>query len=245
MAVRGRDFDPISDPPQPEATTYVEGALLRRALSEVGPGRILDVGCGRGRMEPFIRGRTNEYVGIDRSREVLALFRGRRDGAPETVLVRAISERTPFPDRSFAAVVMLRVFHRLTEPDASLREAHRLLRERGRLVLSVMPRPSLFTLATDLWFAVHEPGQFGSLTFARTPRAIVESGANAGYMETLSGTLHRLDAGGFTVLATYGSGLEALPVARVIPRRACTALAGALRAPPWIPSVLIAAMRRG
>ncbi len=55
---------------------------------------------------------------------------------PEPHLDRVMTaEAIAFPDETVAAILMLNVFHHLPDPRAFLREASRVLRRRGRLVL--------------------------------------------------------------------------------------------------------------
>lgn len=90
----------------------------------LGP-RVLDVGVGTG----FTTGHLENAVGIDLSLEMLR--RARHPGH----LVRADFLRSPFRDETFDTVVFAGSFYYLNDPTVGLREAARLLRPGGRILL--------------------------------------------------------------------------------------------------------------
>jgi SAM-dependent methyltransferase len=230
-----------TDPEQTARATLLEGELLRSALSSVRSGRLLDVGCGRGRLAPFLELGALTYVGLDRTRETETPARVASARRRSQAFVVCEAQRLPFADESFDAAVLARVYHRLADPDETLRELRRVLRRGGLLILSVEPRPSLFTLSSDLGLFLHEPGRYRPLTVRRSERVRVEWGANEGYVETLPATLRRLSALGFTPTPTFAFGFEDLPIARHLPLRTWSGLAPTLRRFPLAPSVLILA----
>lgn len=61
-------------------------------------GRLLDFGCGSGRMTPTLAGLCDEYVGCDINVHALSLWR-----STETI-VHLHDDRIPFPDDHFDAV---------------------------------------------------------------------------------------------------------------------------------------------
>jgi len=104
--------------------------------------RVLEVGCGWGRSAVgLLRFRPRlDYVGIDlvgdfldRARAVLA----DHVGACRAELRQADACALPFPDASFDAVVTARVLQYVADPGRALREAWRVLRPGGRIVVIV------------------------------------------------------------------------------------------------------------
>jgi len=113
----------------------VEAALLN-ILGKPPYGDILDIGVGTGRilelLTPFIRSGT----GIDQSREMLAIARARLEEAASNCSVRQGDiYQIPFADESFDLAVIHQVLHYAEEPDRALKEAARVLRPGGRLVV--------------------------------------------------------------------------------------------------------------
>ena len=99
-------------------------------------GRVLDVGCGAGRVALYLQRKGLDVVGIDASPEAVecARLRGVRDAR------RMDARHLDFPRRSFDTLVMFgNNFGLCGGFDATrrfLREARRITRPRGRLIAS-------------------------------------------------------------------------------------------------------------
>ncbi len=108
------------------------GALLERHAPPGGLGRVLDVPCGAGRLRAALEQRCATYVGLDASVEMLAVARGARTGA----LLRGDALRLPFADRSFDAVVCVRLLHHVRDEDTLAAIARELARVSADLVVA-------------------------------------------------------------------------------------------------------------
>lgn len=100
-----------------------------------GGGRVLDLGCGTGRLLGWLAERSAHVVGTDLSEGMLRAARSRMKDRP---LVLYDGERLPFRDGSFEAVTAVGVFQDLPEDDlylALLTETARCLAPGGRLYL--------------------------------------------------------------------------------------------------------------
>jgi ubiquinone/menaquinone biosynthesis C-methylase UbiE len=95
----------------------------------VGPGRVLDLGCGTGRNLPLY-GRGVRAIGLDPCRESLLKARRRVPGVP---LVRARAEALPFRDGAFDTVVSGLVFCSVSDVPRGLAEVKRVLKAGGVL----------------------------------------------------------------------------------------------------------------
>ena len=113
---------------QRAALHYIEGS---------GAGsRVLEIGMGTGDLQLDIQRRGIEAWGIDYSPQMLgrAISKAERLGAPQLRVCRARAQALPFPDNCFDAVISTFPSDYIADPE-TLREAARVLRPRGRLVI--------------------------------------------------------------------------------------------------------------
>ncbi|MFC4169135.1 ArsR/SmtB family transcription factor [Teichococcus aestuarii] len=129
----GADWDEMRALDLPAAA--IEDALL--ALLPAGLGRVADIGTGTGRLLEVMAPRAAAVLGLDASREMLALARarlGERNLANASVRL-ADMYRLPLPDGGFDAATLQMVLHYAEDPAAALAEAARILRPGGLLVV--------------------------------------------------------------------------------------------------------------
>lgn len=96
---------------------------------------ILDVGCGGGQLlESFTKIPHIEIYGVDASAKAckIAMRRGYK-----AYICNVEKEKLPFDDDFFDIIVINDVLEHLIDPDNLLREAHRVLKGEGVLVISV------------------------------------------------------------------------------------------------------------
>jgi len=120
--------------------------LVDRVALEAG-SRVLDVGCGTGRLARWIAervGPTGSVVGIDPLAERIAIARARGEAdhhAPRIAFdVGQAEDLGAFPDESFDFVCMSAVFHWLPDKAKALDEVRRVLRPGGKLGVTTLPR---------------------------------------------------------------------------------------------------------
>jgi ArsR family transcriptional regulator len=120
---------------------YIDEREVETALVDIltrgGPNDLLDIGTGTGRMLEILAGQVGQALGIDQSREMLALARVNleRAGLANARVQLGDMYQLPLPDGSFDAVVIHQVLHYADRPAAVIAEAARVLRPRGLLVL--------------------------------------------------------------------------------------------------------------
>ncbi|MCK8784570.1 metalloregulator ArsR/SmtB family transcription factor [Roseomonas sp. NAR14] len=113
----------------------IEAALLR--LLPAGTERLLDIGTGTGRLLELVAPLVGSALGVDASREMLALARARlaEHGLANCAVRQADLYRLPLPDAGFDAATMQMVLHYVDDPAAALAEAARVLRPGGVLLV--------------------------------------------------------------------------------------------------------------
>jgi SAM-dependent methyltransferase len=120
---------------------YVDEREVEAALSEViaaaAPQDLLDIGTGTGRMIEILGPRVTHAMGIDQSREMLAVARVNleRAGLANGIVRLGDMYQLPLADASFDAVVIHQVLHYADRPAAAITEAARVLRPNGILVV--------------------------------------------------------------------------------------------------------------
>jgi ubiquinone/menaquinone biosynthesis C-methylase UbiE len=172
---------------------FNHGKQLVAAL-RVGVGqRVLDVGCGTGRLAAYLAelvGPAGRVDAVDPLPLRVALAK-KKAPANLHAQVGAAEDLSVFEDRSFDVVILNSVFHWLPEKLEPLREALRVLGPQGRIGIS--------TAAAD---APHDFEVLLKRVFSSSDLAEVE--------EIPSGTTHKVSAGELKeLLATAGfSGVQ-------------------------------------
>lgn len=117
-----------------------EGEVEAEVCRALGPGPfglLVDLGTGTGRMLELLAGRYERAVGFDINHTMLAYARGKieRAGIRGATVRHGDLYDVALPDGAADAIVMHQVLHFLTEPAQAIREAARVLRPGGRLVI--------------------------------------------------------------------------------------------------------------
>jgi ubiquinone/menaquinone biosynthesis C-methylase UbiE len=114
----------------------VEAALIE-IIEAVRPRDLLDIGTGTGRILEIVGSRVEHALGIDQSREMLAVARVNleRAGLENGSVRLGDMYRLALPDASFDAIVIHQVLHYADRPAAAIAEAARVLRPNGVLVV--------------------------------------------------------------------------------------------------------------
>ncbi len=122
--------------------------VFNRLLARVGlvaGERVLDVGCGGGRLlERLVHEGAAAVAGIDHSPDVLGFARQRKPRCPRQGLARFVlgeADAMPFLDEEFTLVVSSNAFFFFDTPLAVLAEIYRVLVPGGRLAIATVPGP--------------------------------------------------------------------------------------------------------
>jgi len=122
-------------------------ALLSEVIGLVSAAkaaRLLDIGCGPGRLSRDLALHVAEVVGLDASAAMLerAREKGWARGLSNATFLEGQAAALPLPEVSFDVVVLTNLLFYLADPSAALREARRVLRPGGR-VFVLEPTTSL------------------------------------------------------------------------------------------------------
>src|SRR6266404_9424568 len=107
---------------------YIDEREVEAALTEIiaaaGPQDLLDIGTGTGRMIEILGPRVVHALGIDQSREMLAVARVNleRAGLGNSIVRLGDMYQLPLADASFDAVIIHQVLHYADRPAAAIAE---------------------------------------------------------------------------------------------------------------------------
>ena len=122
-------------------TLYIDDEEVERRLLKLFPAGevqdLLDIGTGTGRIVEILAPRVGRAVGIDLSHEMLLVARSKLERAKlRNCLVRqGDMYQLPLSSGSFDAVTIHQVLHYAEAPAEVIREAGRVLRPGGRLIV--------------------------------------------------------------------------------------------------------------
>ena len=96
---------------------------------------VLDVGCGTGPVIELLSKKYPEkrFVGLDITPAMIEVAQSKK--LPNAEFIVGDAENLPFGDGGFDAVLCANSFHHYPNPGAFLREAYRVLRPGGKLIL--------------------------------------------------------------------------------------------------------------
>jgi len=137
--VRALNSTGIAERPSAESLAEaVDECIGDRQLNEV-----LDIGCGGGALLRILGERVQSAVGIDVSRRMRLLARSRmhRAGLANCTVRNGDLVNLPFDDDSFDLVILDEVLDGFDEVVTGLREACRVLRPTGQLLIADRVRP--------------------------------------------------------------------------------------------------------
>ena len=129
-----------------DTDTDTDTAMLTRLVAPAGKD-VVDIGCGGGALVRALAGAGARPIGVEISEEQLATARARDDGSGARYLVGR-GEELPLADASVDVAVFMRTLHHVP-PEASLREARRVLRPDGLVyVAEPLPEGDFFVLTS-------------------------------------------------------------------------------------------------
>ena len=103
--------------------------------------RVLDFGCGNGRLVGFLEGNYKKYVGVDISQKLIDIA-SQKYNSEKTEFVKLSSDfyTLPFKDNCFEIIFSIAVFHHFPSKEYTsiiAKELYRVLKPGGKIVITV------------------------------------------------------------------------------------------------------------
>src|ERR1044072_3888941 len=133
---------------------HVADREIERALAHhlpIGARRLLDIGTGTGRLLGVLAPKVEQAIGVDQSREMLALARANlaKAGIDNADIRQGDMYALPFDSDAFDVVTIHHVLHYADDPAAALAEAARVVRPGGIVLVVDFSRHGLVELKRE------------------------------------------------------------------------------------------------
>jgi ubiquinone/menaquinone biosynthesis C-methylase UbiE len=175
--------------------TGANAAFVDRLIQLGAYGSMLDIGTGPGHIPLLVCERIEgaRVIGIDLAERMLEIAERHRAGSPHAARVSyrlADAKGLDFADASFDTVFSNTILHHIPDPSRFLREARRVLRPGGVLLIRDLARPESLERLEEL-LSLHAEGTtpyqrrlFGdSLHAALTPDELRQTAEVAGWKD--------------------------------------------------------------
>lgn len=128
------EFSKTREKPWPEFSDFLKNLNSSKNSEET---KLLDVGCGNGRLYDFLKAESIDYIGTDNNKSLLKIAKQKY---PNANFKYADAVRLPFPAKSFDNVWCIAVLHHLPTKTLRLKackEIARVLKPKGKLMITV------------------------------------------------------------------------------------------------------------
>ena len=113
-------------------------ATARALMGLQNLGDVLDIACGDGVLAELMTGQARSVTGVDISPTLIAAARERLKGDAHVTFIEADMHALPLGPASFDHVFLMHALAYTKHPQEAIREAARVLRPGGRLVVSAL-----------------------------------------------------------------------------------------------------------
>jgi len=123
---------------EPEYSQIYSRYWNRQFLSNMpeNPQSVLDNGCGTGELLKELLPRCNLPIGSDISKAMIKTAKGSIEEGKDIIWVVSPGESLPFADNIFDVICFRGALHHMSDETSALKEAYRMLKNNGLLMLS-------------------------------------------------------------------------------------------------------------
>jgi len=131
-----------------EQKAKIETALRNTNLKE--GALILDMGCGTGILFPYIANSAKLLLGIDTSPKILQEAKKRAKQLPNTAILRADADYTPFQNQTFDHIFAITLLQNMPNPLKTLQETKRISKPRSTIIITGLKKKFTERAFTEL-----------------------------------------------------------------------------------------------
>ncbi len=119
-----------------QRNAHISWREMIKNITDIQNKRIIDIGCGGGiyTKELALMG-AKSVVGLDFSKEILQAAKENCSGFSNISFIHGDAHSTPYPNDTFDIVISRAVIHHLQDIPTFLREASRILKKNGVLIV--------------------------------------------------------------------------------------------------------------
>jgi malonyl-CoA O-methyltransferase len=132
--------------------------VFRAAVGDVRGLSVVDLGCGTGRHAIWLAAGDALVTAVDFSEGMLAEARAKPGADRVRFLTHDLHQPLPLPGSAFDLMVSGLVLEHLQDLDGFFREAHRVVRPRGRAIVSAM-HPAMLLRGSQARFTDPDSGE--------------------------------------------------------------------------------------
>jgi tRNA (uracil-5-)-methyltransferase TRM9 len=103
--------------------------------------KILDFGCGNGRLAGYLNNKYEKYIGLDVSRKLVDIAKKKYSGSKtEFIKLSHNFQKLPLEDKSIDIIISIAVFHHFPSREYALKiakELNRVLAPGGKIIITV------------------------------------------------------------------------------------------------------------
>jgi SAM-dependent methyltransferase len=136
----------------------LEEPVFRAAVGDVRGLSVVDLGCGTGRHAIWLAAGDALVTAVDFSEGMLAEARAKPGADRVRFLTHDLHQPLPLPGSAFDLMVSGLVLEHLRDLDGFFREAHRVVRPRGRAIVSAM-HPAMLLRGSQARFTDPDSGE--------------------------------------------------------------------------------------